>query len=99
MQFHPYRPRIVDALHSRSAKAASEGAFAVLNCTQTIMHPADQVLGLACAFKNMLETCGLSAAEVFALIDRMEADCRFRQVNTLAAVRRYCEGEIKAKFP
>ena len=28
----------------------------------------------------------------------MERDCRFRNVNTLSAVRKYVEGEVKEKL-
>lgn len=92
------RERLIDALHSRSASAAAKGAMTVLNVLQDIEHPADQVLGLACAFKNVADVCGLTVAELFQQIDDMEADCRFRQVPTLAAVRRYAAGEIRSKY-
>lgn len=86
-----------DQVHSRSAQAAAQGAMQVLSFMQDVPHPADQVLGLACAFKNVAEGLGLSVTELLAQIDRMEADCRFRQVNTLAAVRAYVDGELKRK--
>jgi hypothetical protein len=66
---------------------------------QDIKHPADQLLGLACAFKTVADVCEFTPAEMFEVIARMERDCRFRQVNTLSAVRKYVEGEIKAKYP
>lgn len=93
-----YRSRIEDALHSRSAGAVADGATVVLTALDQIAHPADQLLGLACAFKNFAEVVGFSAAELLHQVEKREADCRFRQVNTLSAVRRYAEGEVRAKF-
>lgn len=93
------RDRIVDALHARSAGAVADGAMTILVALDNIKHPADQLLGLACAFKNFADACGFSVNELLHQVDQREADCRFRQVNTLSAVRRYAEGEIRSKFP
>lgn len=93
------RSRLSDSLFSRSAESAAQGAFEVLNIAQALPHPAEQLIALATAFKFMTEACGFEAAELYHVIDRMEADCRFRQVNTLNAVRAYCEHEINQKLP
>lgn len=71
----------------------------VLNVLQDIEHPADQLIGLACAFKYVAEACGYEPTDLLSLIGRMEADCRFREVNTLSAVRKYAENEIAKKLP
>lgn len=85
-------------LHSRSAHATSQGAFEALNVLQNIEHPADQALGLACALKYVAKATGHHPIELLKLVDRMEADCRFREVNTLAAVERYADEEIGKKL-
>ena len=92
------RDRLSLAVTGRSAQAAASGAFEVLNGVQNIQHPADQLLGLACAFKAFAEVTGFKPAELFEVISRMERDCRFRNVNTLSAVRKYVEGEVKEKL-
>jgi len=70
----------------------------VLDVLQDIEHPADQLIGLACAFKFVADACGYPPTALLALTDRMEADCRFREVNTLSAVRQYAEHEIARKL-
>ena len=59
----------------------------MIDSVQSLGHPADQVIGLACAFKNFCEVLGLDPMEVLRVVSRMEQDCRYRQVNTLNAVR------------
>lgn len=86
-------------LYARSAEAASQGAMTVLNVLQDIEHPADQLIGLACAFKFVAAACEHAPTDLLMLIDRMEMDCRFREVNTLSAVRKYAENEIAKKLP
>ncbi|WP_242893371.1 hypothetical protein [Stenotrophomonas maltophilia] len=93
------RDRVIDGLHSRSAESAARGAFVVIDSVQSLGHPADQVIGLACAFKNFCEVLGLDPMEVLRIVSRMEQDCRYRQVNTLNAVRRYAERELKPHYP
>jgi len=92
------RERLIDALHSQSAEAAANGAFVVLDAMQQVGHPAKQVIGLACAFKNICRVAGVEPNELFAIVDKMEADCRYRFVNTLSAVEKYAEHEIARKF-
>ena len=93
------RDRVTDALHTRSPASAATGAFVVLDGVQNIEHPADQVVGLGCAFKNFCDVLGLDPGEVLRVVERMERDCRYRQVTTLSAVRRYVENELRPKFP
>jgi hypothetical protein len=71
----------------------------VLDGLQNIEHPADQVIGLATAFKYVAAACGYDPLDLIVLIERMEIDCRFREVNTLDAVRQYAEQEIARKLP
>ena len=56
------------------------------------------MIGLACAFKNFCEVLSLDPMEVLRVVSRMEQDCRYRQVNTLNAVR-YAERELKPHYP
>ena len=93
------REKVIDALHSRTAERAATGAFVVIDAVQGLGHPADRVLGAACAFKNFCEVLELDPGEVLRIVSRMEQDCRFRQVNTLSAVRRYTENEIRRLLP
>lgn len=86
-------------IHSRSAGAAASGAFAVLNGVQTVQHPADQLIGLATAFKYMAAACGYEPLSLLTLVERMERDCRHREVNTLAAVQKYVDIEVARKLP
>ncbi|OOX08529.1 hypothetical protein Xcaj_18830, partial [Xanthomonas axonopodis pv. cajani] len=65
-------------LPSRSAHAASRGAFAALSGVQMVEHPADQLIGLACAFRFTAEECGYDPLSLIELTERMEVDCRFR---------------------
>ncbi|WP_408953206.1 hypothetical protein [Lysobacter sp. Hz 25] len=85
-------------LYSRSAEAASQGAFAAINGMQDIEHPADQLIGLACAFKYTADACGHDPIDLIVLVERMEADCRFREANTLSAVAKYADNEIAGKL-
>ncbi len=71
----------------------------MLNGVQDIEHPADQVIGLATAFKFICEATGHAPVALLSLVDQMERDCRFREVNTLSAVRKYAELEIAKKLP
>lgn len=93
------RNRLGDALFSRSAHAASKGAFAALNGIQDVEHPADQLIGLACAFNTFARVCGVAPMTLLHMVERMEADCRFREVNTLSAVQRFAENEVRKKLP
>ncbi len=93
------RDRVIDALHSQTAESAATGAFVVLDAVQSLGSPARQVIGLACAMRNICDVLGLDPHEVFRVVSRMEQDCRFRQVNTLGAVRRYAEQEMKQLLP
>lgn len=85
-------------LYSRSAAAAADGAFAVLNGVQLLDHPADQVIGMACALLFCAEACGYAPTALLALAEQMEADCRHRDVNTLSAVREYAKQELGKKL-
>lgn len=85
-------------LYSRSAVAASQGAMTVLDVLQNIEHPADQLIGLACAFKFIADACGHAPTDLLQLVARMEQDCRYREVNTLSAVRKYADLEIARKL-
>lgn len=89
------RDRVIDALHGRSPESAATGAYVVLDAVQNIQRPAEQVVALACAYKNVCNVLGLDPMEPLRIVERMERDCRFRQVNTLSAVRRYVENELR----
>lgn len=86
-------------LHNRSANAASRGAFAAINGIQNVQHPADQLIGLAVAFKYVAAACGYHPLALLAVADRMERDCQHREVNTLSAVQQYAEREVARKLP
>ncbi len=86
-------------LYSRTAVAASQGAMTVLDGVQNIEHPADQLIGLACALKFLCEATGHTPAALMELVGAMERDCRYREVNTLSAVRKYAELEVAKKLP
>lgn len=92
------RDRVIDALHSRSPEGAARGAFVVIDGVQRLGHPVDQVIALGCAYKNFCEVLGLDPMEVLRVVSRMEQDCRFRQVATLSAVRKYAERELLPHF-
>ena len=86
-------------LYSRSAVAASQGAMTVLDGVQNIEHPADQLIGLACAFKFLCDATGHHPMAVIDLVGHMERDCHYREVNTLSAVRKYADLEVAKKLP
>jgi len=93
------RPRVLDSLHSQSPDSAARGAFAVIDALQRLGSPARQVIALACAYRNVCGVLGIDPLEVQRVVARMEQDCRYRQVNTLNAVRQYTEGELLPHFP
>lgn len=82
-----------DRLYSQRPEAAAEGAIAAVNGVQNLP-PEAQVIGLATAFKHATDVLMLDRAQLLHAVERMEADCRFRNANTLDAVRRYIEGEL-----
>jgi hypothetical protein len=88
-----------EALCSRSAFAVARGAFLAINGIQTTEHPADQLLGLTTAFKFMAEACGYTPGQLLHITDLMEDDCRYRDVNTLDAVRMYVDREVAQQLP
>lgn len=93
-------PRLrAESLTSRSATAAANGAFNCINGIQNAQHPADQLLGLAIVFKHMCDACGYTPGQLFHITDRMEDDCRYREVNTLAAVGEYIHKEVASALP
>ncbi len=69
-----------------------------INGVQAAEHPADQLIGLATAFKYMADACGYSPTQVIGLVERMEDDCRYREVNTLSAVEKYVTNEVARKL-
>lgn len=73
------------------------GAFGVLNALQEI-HPADQVLSLAAAFKVTAEVLRFDPAELMQIVGRMQRDCTFRNEDTFNAIAAYVDGEIKKRF-
>jgi len=93
------RPRVIDSLHSQSPESAARGAFEVINTLQRLGSPAKQVIALACAYRNICEVLEVDPQETLNIVWRMEQDCRYRQVNTLSAVRKYTEGELLPHFP
>ncbi len=93
------RERMADSLITRTPQAIALGAFQVINVTQEVRHPSDQILSLALVLKYLCEACGFTPGELFHIVDQMERDCRFRDVNTLDAVKTYITNEIRQKFP
>jgi len=93
------RNRVLDRLHSQSADSAAQGAFEVINAMQGLESPASQVIALACAYRNTCAVMGIDPAEAQRVVERMERDCRYREVNTLSAVRKYVERELLPHFP
>lgn len=73
------------------------GAFTVLNALQDI-HPADQVLSLAAAFKVTAEVLRFEPSELMHIVARMQRDCTFRNEDTFNAVAAYVDGEITKRF-
>lgn len=84
-------------LQSLPAEAVAKAAIETLNGVQQ-NGPQEQILGLASALQSMCRATGIDVREVFYIVGRMERDCRFRNVNTLDAVQRYCDEEIKKKL-
>jgi len=93
------RPRVLDSLYSQSPDSAARGAFVVIDALQRLGSPAQQVIALACAWRNICAVLGIDPLEAQRVVARMERDCRYRQVNTLNAVRKYTEGELLPHFP
>ena len=91
--------RVTDALHSQTAESAATGAFVVLDAVQHLGSPARQLIGLGCAMRVICDTLGFDPNEIFRVVSRMEQDCQYRQVNTLSAVKRYAEGELRKLIP
>ena len=86
-----------DGLFSQSAASAAAGAFRVINGVQGLP-PAQQALGIATAYKQMCESIGIDPRELLYVVARMEADCRYRNANTLSAVRKYIDHQVKEKL-
>ncbi len=93
------RERVSDALHSQTAESAANGAFVVLDAVQHLGSPARQLIGLGCAMRVICDTLSFDPNEIFRVVSRMEQDCRHRQVNTLSAVRKYAENEMRQLIP
>jgi len=89
----------MDRLYSQPPEYAAQGAFEVINALQHLDDPALRVIALACAWRNVCAVLGLDPLDGHRIVERMERDCRYRQVNTLDAVRMYVENEMKSKFP
>lgn len=87
-----------DRLFSQTPQALARSAFKVIHGIQTESEPETRVAGVGLVFKVMCESLGLKPGEVLALTDRMEADCRYRDENTLNAVRTYVNNEITRKL-
>jgi hypothetical protein len=86
-----------DRVLSSSPSAAAEGAFEVINALQDL-HPARQVLALAAALKVTADVLQIDPRELLSVVERMQADCRFRNEETFNAIAAYVDGEIKRKF-
>lgn len=80
-----------------SAGDAALAAFKVINVLQDI-HPDQQVLGLAAAFKVTAEVLQLDPRELLGVVGRMQDDCTFQNLDTFNAVSAYVDGEIKRRF-
>lgn len=80
-----------------SAGDAALAAFRVINALQDIQ-PAQQVLGLAAAFKVTAEVLDLDPRELLSVVGRMQDDCIFQNLDTFNAVTAYVDGEIKRRF-
>lgn len=91
------RSTVRDRVLNTSPEGAAQGAFLVIDALQDI-HPARQVLALATAFKVTANVLGLDPRELLDVVGRMQADCHFRNEDTLNAVSAYVDGEIKRKF-
>jgi len=91
--------RVLDALYSQPPESAAQGAFEIINVLQQLGSPARQVIALACVWRTVCGVLGLDPLVALRVVERMERDCRYRQVNTLSAVRRYVEHELLPHFP
>lgn len=91
------RTTVRDRVTNTTPEALASGAFVVIDALQNI-HPAQQVLALAGAFKITAEVLHLDPRDVLRIVDRMERDCRFTNRNTLDAVHAYVDGEIRKRF-
>jgi predicted kinase len=91
------RTTVRDRVTAMTPEASASGAFVVINALQDI-HPANQVLALATAFKITSEVLHLDPRELLSIVGRMEADCRYTNRDTLNAVHAYVDGEIRKRF-
>lgn len=87
-----------DFLHTRAPDEAALGAFAYVDAVQE-RHPVLQVLGAAAFLRIACTRLSLTPEHVLEVVEAMERDCRYRNVNTFEAVRAYIDGEIRAKSP
>lgn len=72
--------------------------MAVIDAMQA-RRPATQAVALALAFKLLCEELNVRPSRLLEVADAMERDCRYRNENTINAVRRYCHEQIKRKLP
>lgn len=86
-----------DKLFAQSPETAAAGAFQVINGVQRLPS-AQQAIGVATAYKQLCESIGIDPRELLYVVARMEADCRYRNVNTLSAVRKYIDRQVTEKL-
>lgn len=78
-------------------EAAALGAFKVINTLQDL-HPDQQVIALAAAFKVTADVLQIDPRWLLHVVERMQRDCTFRNEDTFNAVSAYVDGEIKRRF-
>lgn len=78
-----------------SASAASKGAFAAINGLQHVSDPAAQVIGAAAALRALAFSINTTPERCLRIVERMEQDCTYREVNTMSAVRKYAAEMIR----
>lgn len=91
------RSTVRDRVTHSTPEAAALGAFGVITALQEI-HPANQVLSLAAAFKVTADVLRFDTAELMQIVGRMQADCTFRNEDTFSAISAYVDGEITKRF-
>lgn len=91
------RSTVRDRVTHSTPEAAALGAFGVITALQDI-HPADQILSLAAAFKVTAEVLRFEPAELMNIVGRMQRDCTFRNEDTFNAIAAYVDGEITKRF-